>query len=212
MKRCILTVVIASLIATFSLSGTTAAEATPEAGMYSVPTMPAVGMVKTARHAVPVELGGMSQSTAFLVSPEYVVTGSHCVQSERVTILFGDEIRVGRPFAEDRTRDWCVLKLDRPLKDVEPLKISRKPGLIRGELLKGFGFGRSVWGMAVLFYDGKSMRGHIVGGMSGGPILDASGEVVAINSWSGPSPFGPCGGNNPCELDEWLIELGIIGK
>lgn len=208
MKRCAFNILSALLITFVSLSGTTPAE--ESYGMFDAPELDNVGMIKSMRHSIPVQLGGMSQGTAFLVAPQYVVTASHCVQSERIVALFGDQVRLCTPYAEDRTRDWAVLKLDRPLHHVTPVKVSRRTSMYQGELFRALGFGRGNWGMTAILWDGETMRGHIVGGMSGGPILDASGAVVSINCFSSNSLDGVCGGNNPLELDEWLIELGII--
>lgn len=203
MKRSILSALIAVIITIPALSGTLPVP------MHEADTMEAVGMVKSARRAIPREFGG-SQGTAFLVAPEYVITAGHCIQSNVVVIKLGDEVYLGRCIVDDRDRDWALVKLDRPCKHIEPLKISRQPSLIPGRFYKSVGFGRGEWGTVPLFFDGETTRGIIVGGMSGGPILNDQNEVVAINTWSGQDPTGFCGGNNPCELDEWLIGLGII--
>jgi S1-C subfamily serine protease len=148
--------------------------------------------------------------SGFVVDAEgYVATNAHVVtmgdappfrRAEDVYVEFADGNRVpARIVGDDPNSDVALLKIDPGGLDLTPLKLGNTRGLRAGSPVAAIGspFGEqqslSVGVISALDRDIASLTNYQIGdalqtdaainrGNSGGPLLDARGEVIGINS------------------------------
>jgi hypothetical protein len=142
--------------------------------------------------------GGLSQGTAFavgdgtlLVTARHVVEGARSVRV-RLSHYDDDAVEVLEVAAVDAAHDLALLKLAAPL---PPLVVSPDPAPPAGSPVLAIG---NPHGLGVAFTDGIVSRVHddldgivvvqhsapISPGNSGGPLLDAQGRVIGVNSFA----------------------------
>jgi len=135
--------------------------------------------------------------SGFIVSPDgYVVTNAHVIDdAEEVTVRLTDRREfVAKVVGSDKRTDIALLKID--AKNLPALDINAKPTLKKGEWViaigSPFGFENSVSAGVVSGIQRALPSGQMVPfiqtdvavnpGNSGGPLLNASGQVVGVNS------------------------------
>lgn len=143
---------------------------------------------KTRGSVVRIHIADPTESgtcTGFVVTPTVVLTAAHCVG----TTMYGDGVATD-VIKKDDYFDLAALKLDlgkRPL-------ILRDAPTQEGELVTGIGYALS-WSIPIgidvkvllpnyalfpQYSAGVVTSGVFMPGMSGGPVIDRNGEVVAI--------------------------------
>ncbi len=145
------------------------------------PKMDSIGRVVSIGYQ-----GSPCSGSCVLVSPRVVITCHHCIRSKVCTVsIAGKEIDAA-VIAVDFDKDWAALYLKEAV-DAKPLEATNdKPD--NYEILKSYGFGSGEkWGLNVLRYVDGVMHGMCQRGDSGGPILDADGKIVSLNSCIYPS-------------------------
>lgn len=139
---------------------------------------------------VPLLLGDVVICTGFVIAPEYVLTADHCLLDGVVSV--DGVLAVEEVFHGGEAMDVAVIKLGKPttrpalkpdMSRVLPLTMlsygypNGQPTLKTIALktsLGGFSF-PDLWGWWI-----QAMP-NIERGMSGGPIVNEAGEVVALN-------------------------------
>jgi S1-C subfamily serine protease len=144
-----------------------------------------------------VGVGRRIRGSGFVTEPGKVVTNAHNLRGDRVTIQFADGARQGDVTGMDADGDLAVISVD----------TGATPGLPWGRA-EDVSIGRAVFGVAAL-PEGRSRvtvglvssverafrgpRGHRIAGSiehtaplapgsSGGPLVDAEGRLVGINT------------------------------
>lgn len=124
--------------------------------------------------------------SAFAVASRKFLTAAHCV-GDKLTVdgIVAKEIKV------DEEKDLAILLVD----DTRPPLTLRDRPLSFYEVAYGLGYGYSwahptvTFHRALMFkygppdtsiYPGTWYQGGFIGGMSGGPIVDESGQVVGV--------------------------------
>lgn len=137
---------------------------------------------------------GRSTGSGFVVGPErWVVTNAHVLRSPRVRIRFAEgEVRPGRLAALDRPHDLAVIHVRGevpapalPLADSDGVRVGQtvlafgSPFGLQGTLTQGIVSARRTWRRIpnVIQTDAS-----INPGSSGGPLVDARGRVVGVNT------------------------------
>jgi hypothetical protein len=136
-----------------------------------------------------------SRGTGYLVSHDEVVTCWHVTNDRKsIQVKFKSQQRAATVIGENKQADWAVLKLDRPLNDIQPLPL--EDNCLRGAPWEAYGFpainGESpLWltgdvvdadidapggGKALLLYS-REAGGAKLQGFSGTPVL-VGGKVV----------------------------------
>src|SRR5262245_27158807 len=135
--------------------------------------------------------------SGFIVSPDgYIVTNAHVVDgaSEVVVKLTDRREYTAKVVGTDKRTDIAVVKID--AKNLPALDLSTKPAVKRGEWViaigSPFGFDNSVSAGVVSGVHRALPDGQMVPfiqtdvavnpGNSGGPLLNAQGQVVGVNS------------------------------
>ncbi len=135
--------------------------------------------------------------SGFIVSPDgYIVTNAHVVDgASEVTVKLTDRREfTAKVVGSDKRTDIALIKIE--AKDLPALDISSKPDVRRGEWVIAigapFGFENSVSAGVVSGVHRALPNGQMVPfiqtdvavnpGNSGGPLLNAKGQVVGVNS------------------------------
>ncbi len=135
--------------------------------------------------------------SGFIVSPDgYIVTNAHVVDgaTEVVVKLTDRREFTAKVVGTDKRTDIALVKID--AKNLPALDLSAKPGVKRGEWViaigSPFGFENSVSAGVVSGVHRALPDGQMVPfiqtdvavnpGNSGGPLLNAAGQVVGVNS------------------------------
>jgi serine protease Do len=135
--------------------------------------------------------------SGFIVSPDgYIVTNAHVVDgASEVNVKLTDRREfVAKVVGSDKRTDVALLKIE--AKDLPALDMAAKPELKRGEWVIAigapFGFENSVSAGVVSGLSRALPNGQMVPfiqtdvavnpGNSGGPLLNAKGQVVGVNS------------------------------
>jgi hypothetical protein len=121
------------------------------------------------------------QGSAVLIHPLYAVTAAHCCLDDVVEVMFGGEWYSCEVVGLSLADDWALLRLDMPVLNIEVMPMSNAEPT-EGEWFYALGWGSGDWTCTVLRYWGGDLYGPLVGGMSGGAILDWSGCMVGVNS------------------------------
>ena len=158
---------------------------------------------RVVKRAVPATVGlrvGLGMGSGVVVNPEgLILTAGHVVgrAGRRVTVIFSDGRRLmGRSLGADHDADAGMVQLDDPPADLAYSPIAEdetlppgtwvvttgQPGGIVADRTPPVRLGRVLFtGHDVICTDCE-----IVGGDSGGPLLNMRGEVVGIHSSIGP--------------------------
>lgn len=135
--------------------------------------------------------------SGFIVTPDgYVITNAHVIDdAEEVTVRLTDRREfIAKVVGADKRTDIALLKID--AKNLPALDINAKPTLKKGEWViaigSPFGFENSVSAGVVSGVQRALPSGQMVPfiqtdvavnpGHSGGPLLNAAGQVVGVNS------------------------------
>jgi len=141
------------------------------------------------------ELHGLG--SGFIVSPDgYIVTNAHVVDgASEVTVKLTDRREfTAKVIGADKRTDIALIKID--AKNLQALDINAKPAIKRGEWVVAigspFGFESSVSAGVISGVHRALPNGQMVPfiqtdvavnpGNSGGPLLNAAGQVVGVNS------------------------------
>ncbi len=124
-----------------------------------------------------------------------IVTNAHVATADRAVITLADGRRAtARVAARDRRRDLAVLRVDRQaISDPLPVPVLRRPSTLQaGELLLALGhpFGiEHALAIGVVHVAPDAQRSpyvvadiRLAPGNSGGPLADAKGRIVGVNS------------------------------
>src|SRR5919199_971537 len=141
---------------------------------------------------------GWGRGSGVVVGPGRVVTNAHNLRGEEVSVTFDDgRVEQGEIAGVDGDGDLAVIAVDTG--DVEPLDYARDPGLATGSVVfalanpGGRGL-RATLGLVSATERsfrgprGRRFRGAIEHtaplprGSSGGPLVDADGRLVGINT------------------------------
>jgi len=137
------------------------------------------------------------QGSGFIVSPDgYIVTNAHVVDgATEVTVKLTDRREfTAKVIGADKRTDIALIKID--AKDLPALDINAQPAIKRGEWVVAigspFGFEASVSAGVISGVHRALPNGQMVPfiqtdvavnpGNSGGPLLNAAGQVVGVNS------------------------------
>jgi serine protease Do len=149
------------------------------------------------RVTVQVQTRGAGLGAGVVWNEELVVTNAHVARGERATIRLEDgSIAAARVVARDRRRDLAALELDRPPSTTAVAAMLRQPPSPRvGDLVIAVGHPGGHTGAATLgiihAVDGNDadrpprwIRADVrlAPGFSGGPLADAAGRVIGINT------------------------------
>jgi serine protease Do len=135
--------------------------------------------------------------SGFIVSPDgYIVTNAHVVDgASEVTVKLTDRREfMAKVIGADKRTDIALIKID--AKNLAALDINAKPAIKRGEWVVAigspFGFESSVSAGIISGVHRALPNGQMVPfiqtdvavnpGNSGGPLLNAAGQVVGVNS------------------------------
>jgi serine protease Do len=143
-----------------------------------------------------VSIGRNGRGSGFVVAPGRVLTSAHNLRDQTVAVTFADgRAEQGSVHGVDADGDLVVV--DVPTGDTAPLSFSSEtPGVGAAVVAVGRGGHRSrttlgfVSGVDHAFHGprGRVVRGSLehtaplARGSSGGPVLNAAGEVVGINT------------------------------
>jgi len=172
------------------------------------------------RSAVSIQAGAQAGSGSGVVwnAAGLIVTNAHVARGKDATVeLWTGRRHPARLLAQDTRRDLAMLRIDAPPEELEPASIARADALRPGEIVIAVG--------NPLGFQGAVSRGvvHTVGpvrglgglawvqadirlapGNSGGPLADAQGRVVGINSMIA----GGVGLAVPAEAVERFVRYG----
>jgi S1-C subfamily serine protease len=136
-------------------------------------------------------------ATGIVWDKEHVLTSSHSIENDdEITVAFGDKEAKGSVVGRDPGSDIALLKVDGP--GATPPPRAPTADLRPGQLVLAIGRPgelQATFGAVVSTHSRRrGWRGggidnlvrtdaHLYQGFSGGPLVDATGRVVAINSW-----------------------------
>jgi len=143
--------------------------------------------------------GSISNGSGFVVAPRMIATNAHVVAgSDRLTVQSGSNSLVGSVVWFDPQLDFALLRTAADLPGA-PLAVNEKsltPGTIAGVMgyPLGGGFaagdaivvqrlnadGLDIYGKQKVIRKIYALRGDVVPGNSGGPVVNPQGEVVGI--------------------------------
>ncbi len=146
--------------------------------------------------------GGMASGSGFVIDDEgFIVTNAHVVEgSDEVRVRFGEGALVdAEVVGQDLSTDLAVLKVDLPKERLEPLELGDSGSVRVGDpaiaIGAPFGFDRTVTTGIVSakqreikapnnfsIDDVLQTDASVNPGNSGGPLLDAAGRVIGVNS------------------------------
>jgi len=153
-----------------------------------------LAVAKTIRESiVEISIGEKGACTGFVIDDarDYVLTAAHCDNTESGKDLFVDS-RPAKVKAKDIKADLMVLfveDIDRPA-----LKLAKHDPEI-GEEIASYGYGwaleKPLFRVAHVSVDNITLEGYeraqrygidasFVGGQSGGPVFNATGEIIMI--------------------------------
>lgn len=120
--------------------------------------------------------------TGFKVNPVSILTAAHCVPPDH------GEVYVDGVARQIVRQDEAFILLAVPQSPVPALTIRTKPLLLTERVL-AFGYGYGVMEVLGRSVSGQSkgdilLDGPLIGGMSGGPIVDLDGKVVGMTQAS----------------------------
>ena len=151
---------------------------------------------------------GTSLGSGFIVDPEgYVVTNNHVIQgAEDITVILRDDTQLkAKLIGSDARADLALLKVDPPGKKPLPaVKFGNSDKVRVGDWViaigNPFGLGHSVTA-GIISARGRALSDSlddylqtdaaINKGNSGGPLFDADGEVIGVNT----AIYSPSGTN-----------------
>ena len=148
------------------------------------------------------EQQGESTGTGFVVSDEgFIVTNAHVVQGAKTaTVQFGEDKAIPAEIkGTDLNSDLAVLKVDPKAHDLTPLALGSTTGLKVGDPVVAIGnpFGldrtlttgvvsalaRRIQGLNGFSIENVVQTDAAINkGNSGGPLIDAQGQVIGVNS------------------------------
>ncbi|MEH3053454.1 MAG: trypsin-like peptidase domain-containing protein [Patulibacter minatonensis] len=148
------------------------------------------------------EQQGESTGTGFVVSKDgFIVTNAHVVQGAKsATVKFGEDKEIAAKIqGRDLNSDLAVLKVDPKDHDLTPLELGTAKGLKVGDPVVAignpFGLDRTLTTgvVSALARKIQGLNGFSINnviqtdaainkGNSGGPLLDAQGRVIGVNS------------------------------
>ncbi len=140
---------------------------------------------------VAVRNGRRGSGSGVVWAPNTVITNHHVVQSETAEIVFADGLKAtGKVFARDPRNDIVALQVDG---SPQPVAIGDSLELRAGQLVLAMGHPLGVEnavtaGIISALPTARDPRAlirsdlHLNPGNSGGPLFDANGEVIGINS------------------------------
>ncbi len=148
------------------------------------------------------EQQGESTGTGFVVSKDgFIVTNAHVVQGAKTaTVQFGEDKAIdAKIMGTDPNSDLAVLKVDPDEHDLTPLELGTAKGLKVGDPVVAignpFGLDRTLTTgvVSALARKIQGLNGFSINnviqtdaainkGNSGGPLLDAQGRVIGVNS------------------------------
>jgi S1-C subfamily serine protease len=136
-------------------------------------------------------------ATGIVWDKEHVLTSSHSIENDdEITVVFGDKEAKGSVVGRDPGSDIALLKVDGL--GATPAPRGTTADLRPGQLVLAIGRPgelQATFGAVVSTHSRRrGWRGggidnlvrtdaHLYQGFSGGPLVDATGRVVAINSW-----------------------------
>lgn len=135
--------------------------------------------------------GGVGRGTGVLISRVHVLTCAHLIQSwEDDLYLYlhdGTFVR-GKPMAGDKAKDLAIILLDKPVR--VPYVVEFTDKVVDGEpiAIVGNSLGAMKWYVSGGVISGRHKDWLLtdafqIGGNSGGPWVNAKGEVVALAAW-----------------------------
>lgn len=159
--------------------------------------------------------GTVRDETGLVVTNAHVVSGVGGGRGGRLTVAVDGADEFGAEILEnDRARDLALLRLEEPPRGLSPARFGDSDSLRPGELVFAVGHPRGRLGAVTAGVVSDRPRGRGAGGMSyirsdvdlapgnsGGPLLNASGEVVGINAMISGSAALSIPGN---EVERWL--------
>ena len=134
--------------------------------------VPAIGQVKSPRPN-----GMLSVGSCTLIDDDHVLSCCHVISHPDMTVILDGVAYKAKVVVIDTFHDWSILKLDRPCR-LPSIRYSNEAAR-EGDTLFGFGYGKG-YGYTVLKAKGGVLKGQIVQGDSGGPILNSSGRIVGV--------------------------------
>jgi S1-C subfamily serine protease len=178
------------------------------------------------------EQQGESTGTGFVVSKDgFIVTNAHVVQgAKNATVKFGEDKAIdAKVMGTDPNSDLAVLKVDPDDHDLTPLELGTAKGLKVGDPVVAIGnpygldrtlttgvvsaLARKIQGLNgfsisnVIQTDAAINKGN-----SGGPLLDAQGRVIGVNSQIQTENGGNVGIGFAVPVDKVKQVLPILEK
>src|SRR6202171_4636544 len=136
-------------------------------------------------------------ATGIVWDKEHVLTSSHSIENDdEITVVYGDKEAKGTVVGRDPGSDLALLKVDGL--GATPASRGSGAGLRPGQLVLALGRPGELQATLGVVVSTRSRRrgwrgggidslvrtdAHLYQGFSGGPLVDATGNVVAINSW-----------------------------